>query len=167
MSLGWPSLSLRPSRPPMSCSWSFWLPKSIIPLPLATLPISWHFYPLSSLWQITTAVCFMIISVKQKYICFKKKMYPTTMLYSRSTVDRDENPCFFLIFHSKKFWIWSEVIMRVYNICIVYKRLKIYMFYFFSYHSCINLTKGKWHFSKCLFLMPKKKKCQVLNKAFV
>lgn len=36
--------------------------------------------------------------------------------------------------------------MRVYNICIVYKRLKIYMFYFFSYHSCINLTKGKWHF---------------------
>ena len=71
------------------------------------------------------------------------------------------------IFFIKKFWIWSEVIMRVYNICIVYKRLKIYMFYFFSYHSCINLTKGKWHFSKCLFLMPKKKKCQVLNKAFV
>ena len=39
-------------------------------------------------------------------------MYPTTMLYSRSTVDRDENPCFFLIFHSKILFCFFSPILR-------------------------------------------------------
>lgn len=155
MSLGWPSLSLRPSRPPMSCSWSFWLPKLIIPLPLATLPISWHFYLLSSPWQITTAVCFMIISVKQKYICFKKKMYPTTMLYSRSTVDRDENPCFFLIFHSKILFCFFSPILRYPSFLRFFAPSLIscfsLLFQFFMPTSYLSLLFPVFHFDTLLF----------------
>ena len=47
--------------------------------------------------------------------------------------------------------------MRVYNICIVYKRLKIYMFYFFRI-TLVSINKRQMAFFQMPFFDAKKEK---------